>query len=196
MYVWRLPLFSFAILASTAAVVCALVVVLHLRGRTRIPIIRGIFSAIAVLTVIAGPVLTSMMIRRPLAEASRHGLYIDPPFFVFWIPAVVATLLIVAARLLFPSAAGRDGTAKYRAGFVAMLLLFALLNCANWCSPGWCERYGFPFPYSWWSDAMLVMAGKNLTAGFSRIAIFLDIAVAAAASWALAAYYRRSISRL
>jgi hypothetical protein len=55
---------------------------------------------------------------------------------------------------------------------VSATAIFALLNLANWCSPGWCERFGFPFPYSWWSDGIMIMNGVNLTAGVSRLALF------------------------
>lgn len=54
---------------------------------------------------------------------------------------------------------------------------FATLNLANWCSPGWCARFGFPFPYSWWSDSIGFMNDANLTAGVSILAIAADFIV-------------------
>lgn len=192
MYVWRLPLLSFAVLASTAITVYALGAMLVLRGRLRAPIVRGILSAAAVLAVLAAPFLVDVFTRWPLGEAARHGLFIDPPFLLFWSPAAAAIILVALAWLLFPSGASSAFTLRYRAYFAGSVLLFAVLNCANWCSPGWCERYGFPFRYSWWSDAIVIWNGRNLTAGFSKIALLLNVATAVVASWALAVFYRRS----
>jgi hypothetical protein len=194
MYVWRLPLFSFAVLASTAITVCVLGTVLVLRGRIRAPVVRGILSAAAVLAVLTALILVDVFTRRPLAEAARQGMYIHPPFLLFWGSAAAAICLVVLARLLFPAGATAGSALRYRACFAALVLLFAILNCANWCSPGWCERYGFPFSYSWGSDAIMIMNGRNLTAGFSKIALLLNVAAAAVASWTLSAFYRRRIT--
>ena len=71
--------------------------------------------------------------------------------------------------------------------------MFTGLNVANWCSPGWCERFGFPFPYSWWSDAIIIMNGENLTAGHSLIAFLVNISLFLVVVVVLAALYRRSL---
>jgi hypothetical protein len=191
MYVWRLPLFSFAALSSTAIVVCALAAVLAIRRRIAAPVLRGIVSSVAVVMLLGSPALTEALIRWPVAGAIQGGMYIDPSPLILWLPAIGAVFLLVAARLLFPAAATSGVALKYRCWFVALVLGFVLLNCANWCSPGWCERFGFPLAYSWWSDGMVILDGKNWSAGFSSAAIVLDVLIAGAASLAVAGSYRQ-----
>jgi hypothetical protein len=189
MYVWRLPLFSFAVLVSTALVACALATLLWLRTRSQNAGARGVLSSGAVVALLTTPFLVHALTRPSLATAARRGMYIDPPQFIYWLPAVLAACLIAAAVLLFP--ARPASTFRYRSSFVALLFLLALLNLTNFCAPGWCERFGFPFPYTWWSDAIVMVDGRNLTAGFSTIAILLNVAVAAGGFIALAMAYRR-----
>jgi len=189
MYVWRLPLFSFAVLATTAIVAAALAILLWARGRTRNAAARGILSGAAVVAVLTAPFLVHVLTRDSLATAARHGVYIDPPQFIFWLPAALAVCLIVLAVLLFP--AGPSSTFRYRASFVALLFLLALLNSVNFCSPGWCERFGFPFAYTWWSDAIVMVDGRNLTAGFTSIAILLNVTMAVGGFIALSIAYRQ-----
>jgi hypothetical protein len=195
MYIWRLPYLSFAVLVATAVVACVLATLLWLRGRMQNAAARGIVSSGAVVAVLAVPFLVDILARDSLAAAARHGMYIDPPQFIFWVPALFAVCLIALATFLFPARGTPGSTFRYRASFVALLLLFALLNCMNFCSPGWCERFGFPFPYSWWSDAILIMEGRNMSAGFSMIAILLDVAAAVGGAYALSLAYRQGLSR-
>ncbi len=189
MYVWRLPLFSFAVLATTAIVAGALATLLWVRGRSHSAAARGLLSSGAVVALLTAPFLVHALTRGSLAKAALHGVYIDPPQFIFWLPAALAVCLIVLAVLLFP--AGQASTFRYRASFVALLFLLALLNSVNFCSPGWCERFGFPFAYTWWSDAIMMVDGRNLTAGFTAIAILLNVAMAAGGFIALSIAYRQ-----
>jgi hypothetical protein len=40
--------------------------------------------------------------------------------------------------------------------FYLWLIVFTGLNVVNRCSPGFCETIGFPLPWQYWSDAILV----------------------------------------
>jgi hypothetical protein len=192
MYVWRLPLFSYAVLVTTALVYGAVAAALWLRGRTPVLVMRGLFASAVVVAMFAAPFLMHMLTRGPLAAAAQRGLFIDPAPFLGFVPAVAAIVLVALSRLAFPAGDHPKVTLMYRAYFVSLLFVLAVLNLANWCTPGWCERFGFPFPYSWWSDAIVVMNGENLSAGVSSIALALNVAVAAAASYSLFLSYRRA----
>jgi len=39
---------------------------------------------------------------------------------------------------------------------------FTTLNVINYCSPGWCETIGFPFPWRAWSDSILTFGEPDL----------------------------------
>ena len=112
---------------------------------------------------------------------------------MLWAPAILVSIVLVLLDRLFPSAnAPRGATLRYRAALLGTLIALGGLNITNWCSPGWCERYGFPFPYSWWSDAILIMDGRNWSAGFSALALLGNVAAAALAALVLSRAYRRA----
>jgi hypothetical protein len=184
----------FAEFATTVIVVCILGGLLAVRNRLRDRVRSGLVSTLAVGTLLGSPALMEVFLRGPLPDASVRGIYIDPSPFMMWLPAIAGVFLIAAARLLFPANESRPAT-KDRCWFVALLLAFALLNCVNWCSPGWCERLGFPLAYSSSSDAVVVMNGTNVAGGFDKMAIFLNAVVAAAAAGTLAMSYRRRTPR-
>lgn len=184
MYVWRVPLFLLAVLASTALSVTALAIALSYRARV-----------LALIAPLAGPLLTYPLVHWLVATATRHGRYDDPPASMLWIAPVAAVLLVAMAIALFPHRQGRIAL-QYRFCFTVLALGFALLNCINWCAPGWCGRFGFPLTYSWFSDGILIMNGENLSAGSSSAALAINVIIAAVAAAGSAAVYRRRNSRL
>jgi len=95
----------------------------------------------------------------------------EPPQIVAWCPMMLSVLVVLIATALFPQ------SAKWRAAFVATAFVDAVLNVVNTCAPGWCGRYGFPFAYWWWSDAIVVFNGKNLTSGTSSLAVVGNVLV-------------------
>ena len=118
---------------------------------------------------------------------------LSPPAFAAL--CATAVLLIVAALFLFPVSLSRKLATNYRLAFIAFGLLFVTLNVANWCNPGWCGSFGFPFRYRWWSDAIIIMNGKNLTAGSSVPAALADAGIGLAACALLVVAFRRSLRR-
>ncbi|HKR63377.1 MAG TPA: hypothetical protein VJZ00_06560 [Thermoanaerobaculia bacterium] len=59
--------------------------------------------------------------------------------------------------------------------------LLGALNVANFCNPGWCGRYGLPFSYYTWSDAVIMFNGE-MPNPFSARALVAD-GVIFVASW-------------
>jgi hypothetical protein len=56
---------------------------------------------------------------------------------------------------------------------------FVAANTLNLCSPGWCDRRGFPFEYKGWSDAQLIMNDVNYgVTPFNPVILGVDISVA------------------
>lgn len=121
--------------------------------------------------------------------------YIHPSVVTLWSPGFVAAILLGLAHRLFPCVAVPVRVCiRYRAAFYAAAAAFGVLNVTNWCSPGWCERFGFPLPYAWWSDAVVIINGTNLTAGASIAAFAANLAAFAVAVYAMSRRYQRQRS--
>lgn len=191
MYIWRFPLFAFSDVVTTAALLLVLSSVLEIRGRVRKVAIRGLFLALAVTAVALSPLLVHVIMEPALREHAAHGLYIDPSPFAYSLPAAVAVTVLFLSSLLFPSSASWRNVRAWRAAFAATSLTFLALNLANWCSPGWCERFGFPLPYAWWSDAQLVFNGTQFGSGFSLVILLMDLATFLGLAILLSKSYRR-----
>lgn len=144
-----------------------------------------------VVALLAAPAAVHWLTRRSLAAWAEHGVWIDPPRYFFWVPTIAAVTILWLAWVLFPAVHRSRRVLRYRSAFVALLLGFALLNLANWCAPGWCERFGFPLPYEWSSDVVVIEDGENVTAGKSAAAAAVDLCVAGLMSWHLVRRYRR-----
>jgi hypothetical protein len=179
MYVGRVPLLLLAMLVSTALSAAALAIALSYRARVW-----------AVIAPIAGPLLTCLPVHWLAATAARPGRYDEAPATLVWIPPIAAALLVAISIALFPQREGRIAL-RYRFCFVVLALGFAMLNCINWCAPGWCGRFGFPLTYSWFSDGVLVVNGESVSVGWSSGALASNIIIAAVAAAGSAAVYRR-----
>lgn len=165
-HVWRIPLPYFGVLVASVSLAFVWIGVASLRARVQSVLGRRILVGIGGVATLLSPLLV-------------EG--ISPQLFLA--PVILVAVLFPASRLLFPESARVHW---WRLAFWLTALAFAVLNVANWCSPGWCERFGFPFRYSWWSDAIY-----DGSAGWSLLAVFANVAVFCAVIAALAFKYRR-----
>ena len=195
MYFWRFPLFAAAALFTTTVTLLAIIVSLWCRLASTNPLWRGLTLGLAVGSLLASPILCGSIVERAASSLRRYGWFIDPPRFLPLSPLVFVLVILAAAHLLFPTRTTPRDVLRWKIGFVTFVLAFAALNLANWCSPGWCERFGFPFPYSWWSDAILVINGVNVSAGHSTAAIFANVVVLILVSLAFSISYKRRFPR-
>lgn len=193
MYVWRIPVPLFAGLVASTGLACVLVGIASLLRHVHIVVVRGVLFSVAVVAAILSPFLVHAITGSELQRMAELGVYIHYSSYLYLAPAFVVTVLFVIDRLLFPRR-GTSPVIRWRMKLWLAALAFTLLNVANWCSPGWCERFGFPFRYSWWSDAIIVMNGKSITAGTSRIAFVANISVFLLVVAALGRAYRRSLN--
>ena len=191
MYFWRIPLPLFGAFVATVSLASVWIGVASLRTRVRSPLVRAVLVSIAATATLLSPLLALEIVRDELERMSKLGIYAHYSPHLFVAPAVLVSALFATSRLLF-RARGAENIRWWRLGFWLIAFAFALLNIANWCSPGWCERFGFPFSYSWWSDAIIFMNAENLTAGHSLVALAANIAVFCSAIAALAFSFRRS----
>jgi hypothetical protein len=191
MYVWRIPLSLFGAFVATVSLASVWIGLASLRTRVRSMLVRAVLVSIAVTATLLSPLLVQVIARGELERMKKLGVYAHYSPHLFLAPAVLVTILFATSRLLFRRR-GAENIRWRRLLFWLTAFAFTLLNIANWCSPGWCERFGFPLSYSWRSDAIVIMNGENLTAGYSLIALVANIAVFCLAVGALAFSSRRS----
>jgi hypothetical protein len=136
-----------------------------------------------VVEIIGSPSVFVMLMEPALAEQARRGMYMHVSPLSTWVPAFFAIVVLVAARLLFPLHGNHAHALRWRAAFVASVIVFATLNLMNWCHPGLCARYGFPFAYLTWS--------LNSAGGSHPGAIVANFVVLAGIASILSILYRR-----
>ena len=185
MFFWRLPLPGAAALAVAIALMVVIPVAIHCRSIARSALARGIWDTVVVVEIIGSPGVFRMLMEPAIAEQARRGTYVDLSPISTWVPAFFAIVVLVAARLLFPLRGDDARALRWRAAFVASAIVFAILNLMNWCR-GLCARYGFPFAYLTWSDAMTTIRG-----GSHPGAIVANIVVLAGIASILSILYRR-----
>jgi hypothetical protein len=59
-----------------------------------------------------------------------------------------------------------------------VLGVFGYLNATNWCSPGWCWEYGWPFTHYFVGDAIVVINGVESPSGFFVLPLLGNLVVA------------------
>jgi len=192
-FIGRLPLFAAAGFPVAIALIVTVAVAIHFRSVAKNAVSRGVWSAVAVLSLIASPVPYTMLSERFIAAALREGMYIDLPPHP-WLPACFATAVLIAARLLFPARGTRMHTQRWRTAAVIAAIVFTFLNVANVGNPGWIGWFGFPLPYELYSDAMFTLNGDSGPRGLGPIAIVANIALFATVAISFSLYYRRSVS--
>ena len=178
MSVWRFPFIHFAWLTATVGLTCLLVACVAARMRVTSHALRGLLVAVGMLAVVCTPLYVYRVAEKELTFLMKHGVYGHYRAWAFLAPVLAASFLTAGTFLLFPDR-GTRSTVSSRALFLATCFAFAALNLLNWCSPGWCEKFGFPFPYSWWSDSMIWINGENLTGGMSILAGTANFAILA-----------------
>lgn len=174
MTIGRFSVLSFALLfTSSVLLVCTLVLV-AIRSRTRLAAARGIVTSAIVLVFAASTFVVQRITDRETELLAQQGMYMHYATWVFFVPAGAAALLTGIASLLFR---GHQPLVilRWRLSCAAACIVFAVMNTANLCSPGWCGHFGFPLPYRWWSDAMLIMDGRNVSAGASWMNLSYDV---------------------
>jgi hypothetical protein len=60
---------------------------------------------------------------------------------------------------------------------LAVLGAMLYLNVTNFCQPGWCGEFGFPFTYRHWSDEIPEINGVVYGPGFSARGLAADFAI-------------------
>lgn len=192
MCVWRIPLPFFAALIASTSLAVVWIGIASLRRRAQLVIFRGILAGAAVVAAILSPFLVYAITADELEKMFKLGVYVHYSSYLYFAPLLVVTLLFGASRVLFPRR-GSTSVARWHLKFWVIAFAFTVLNIANWCNPAWCERFGFPFRYSWRSDAVIIMNGTNHTAGRSLIALIANIALLFFVVAAVAFSYRRSL---
>src|SRR5882762_3492403 len=145
MYVWRLPIGSFAQLVCAAALLAAIALLLRFRQLTTNAGVRAVLFVLCIVAVVFSPILVDGIV----TFQPRQGLYVDLSPLKLWLPAVFVLVLLSIAKVAFPSDVRPLDSMRWRTRFYAATWFFALLNLINLCNPGWCDRFGFPFRYNW-----------------------------------------------
>jgi len=76
---------------------------------------------------------------------------------------------------------------------LAWTSFFGVANTVNRCQPGWCGRYGFPFVYFSWSDAVAIVNGKSGTP-FNAVASVVDAAIIIAGVFLISRSHSRVVA--
>ena len=192
MYIWRFPLPLFGVLVAGTGLALTWIAVASLRRRVKTIVARGLLLSVAVVAALLSPVVVHAIVADELEKMARLGVYAHYSPYIFLAPAVLVAALFGIRRVAFPR--GEANLAhRWNLSFWLIAFAFTALNIVNWCSPGWCEHFGFPFPYSWWSDAILILNGENFSAGRSVIAFLANAMVFLAVVAVLSRSYRRSL---
>jgi hypothetical protein len=181
MYVCRIPVLAFAPLLTTALLLPLCAGLLRWR-RVQVSIsVRGMSLALMTVALLVSPAVVYELIDfLPARDRELTRAYIHPAAVTLWSPSVAVPVMLLASDRLFPCVDMSPRVCvSYRFAFSSAVFLFVLLNVVNWCTPGWCESYGFPLPYSWWSDAIMIIDGEYVTAGMSIAALVSNVAVLA-----------------
>ncbi|HKV12914.1 MAG TPA: hypothetical protein VJ725_32525 [Thermoanaerobaculia bacterium] len=178
MYIWRLPLINFAALLAFIAVVAWWEILAFYRQRCDREVLRGVLFGAGITAALLSPLLVHAIVAPELRYLAARGVD-GRSSWIFYAapPLAAATLFHGSRRLIRPLDPHRDRTV---AVFWSTIVTFTLLNLANWCNPGWCAHFGFPFRYLWWSDAIVIMNGVSLSAGTSLLALLANVACAVA----------------
>jgi hypothetical protein len=138
----------------TVALALAAWLSVRLAGVLQSTLLRLLLAAATSFCFLAAPA-ASVLWLTALMKVWYRIWYIDLPLPILLVPVLAAVLVAsVAVKLTHPTRLSRALVVTYAwAGF------FGAVNIFNGCAPGWCGRYGFPFPYYEWSDATLSFNG-------------------------------------
>ena len=175
MHVWRLPLENFASLLAFCALISVWEFLAWYRRRAASDLARGLLLSAGIVAMLLSPLFVQAIVDPELSRLASRGAYIHYGSAIYAGPAVASASLFFLSRQTIRT--GIPGMALARGVFWLTAVALATLNLANWCSPGWCARFGFPFPYSRWSDAILVMNGVNFSESTNTPALVADAAI-------------------
>jgi hypothetical protein len=142
MYIWRLPLIHFASLLTLVAVVVVWELLACCYRRSSGTVARGLLLGAGTAALLLSPGLVHVIVDPELREFASRGIYTHYGAIFYAGPAVLAMCLFAWSRSTIPTTAPRVVRARLVFWFTAGILTTA--NLANWCSPGWCEFFGFP----------------------------------------------------
>ena len=150
-HVWRVPT-VLGVIASSALVLFAAMVVGSL-------VIRARKSTATAALAIA--ILAVATIRRTAWQVARafpvDVMHVNPGLVGYLAPLLFATFAFITGDRVL----NRGWTNRRALLFGAWIIAFTALNVVNYCSPGWCQIIGFPFPWSTWSDSMLTFGDPS-----------------------------------
>lgn len=116
---------------------------------------RAVIAAVVSACFLAGPAVATLWFTA-LVRTWYRVWFIDLPILILLSPVMLATL---AAYLAMRTGIQHDAWRSAALVTYACSALFGVLNIVNFCSPGWCGRYGFPFAYYEWSDSVMIFDG-------------------------------------
>ena len=195
--VWRVPtvlgVIAFSVLVLFAGVVVASIVIRSRKSATTIAL------AIAVLALLA---FVAMAAIRATAWQVARALpidvaYVDPGFCGYLAPLLFAAFAFITGERVL----NRAWTNRRALLFCTWVIAFTALNVVNYCSPGWCQIIGFPFPWSTWSDSILTFGNPSLMRviierAAPAVAALLDLLAFVAVAWLIGRRSRLEVARV
>ena len=156
--VWRVPT-VLGVIACSALMLFGAVVVASIVIRARKSTTTTV-PAIAVLALLAlGAVVAIRVTAWRVARALPIDVaYVDPRLVGYLAPLLFAAFAFFTGDRVL----NRVWTNRRALVFCVWVIAFTALNVVNYCSPGWCETIGFPFPWSTWSDVILTFGDPSL----------------------------------
>ena len=156
--VWRVPTILGVMACSALALFAAAVIgSMVIRRRNALATTVAVIASVGVLATV--PAIGMRMTAARIAESvGIDVMYIDPGVAGYFAPPLFAAFaFLVGDRVL-----DRRWTDRRALLFCVWVVTFTTLNVINYCSPGWCETIGFPFPWRAWSDSILTFGEPDL----------------------------------
>ena len=170
-------------------------VALEARRRLSNVVARAMLLSGVIVLLFLSPVTTDWLILRLNPTEGIGRIYVDPSGIVLFAPAAAVLFLVTISRTLFKEHSSSPKSTRWSVGFYSFTVAVILANSMNMCSPSWCGRFGFPFPYYSWSDAIIVFNGES-SSPWSPTAAILDVIVYVIGSAAIGVVYRREVAPL
>lgn len=129
-----------------------------------------LFGALAVVSPIAVVGLTAFMNGfRVIDLVFRQGWYMHALLPILVVPPQLGLACGLFRPIRDPGALG------WRMAAHVITLSFVTVNAINWCSPGYCGWFGFPFVFYQFTDAPSVIAGVVTQPPLSVSALFFNL---------------------
>jgi len=151
-------------LVVVASLLTLTATMLRIRRSLKSPKTKAVLSAAVFVAFALSPLVVDQLVQYRKTEAGLNSMFVDPWPIAACTPAVFDLVVLVASFAIFRNVP-RSALMLQRVSFYAAAVAFFALNVVNGCTPGWCERFGFPFAYSAWSDAVVTFDGTFLRRG-------------------------------